>query len=117
MSIVVGSAVLGAAYTVAAGSEPGFALGACLIAGTLIAGFAVRADAVYLIIPVPALAYVVAGTVAGFIHDRAADASRTALVASAVQWAAGGFRVMAAATVLVIVLAAGRWLLLVQFRR
>jgi hypothetical protein len=91
------------------GSEPGTVLSVFLIAGTAAAVLAVRPRAVYLIIPVPALAYVVAAVVAGLIHGQASSTSRTALAVSAAQWAASGFLVMAAATVLAIGAAAARW--------
>ena len=66
---------------------------------------AVRPRAVYLIIPVPALAYLAAAILAGLIHDHAADTSHVALAVSAAQWIAGGFFMMAAATVLAMELA------------
>jgi hypothetical protein len=91
------------------GSEPGTVLSVFLIAGTAAAVLAVRPRAVYLIIPVPALAYVVAAVVAGLIHGQASSTSRTALAVSAAQWAASGFLAMAAATVLAIGAAAARW--------
>lgn len=106
--IVIGSAALGAAATVAAGSEPGLALGVFLVAGTAAAALAVRPRAVYRIIPVPALGYVAAAIAAGLVHDRAADTSRAVLAVSAVQWISGGFVAMTAATVLAIVMTAAR---------
>lgn len=65
--------------TVLTKQEPGGMLGGFLIAGTIAAVLAVRPRAVYLIIPVPALAYPVAAILAGLIRDRAAETSRTAL--------------------------------------
>ena len=96
--------------TVLAGSEPGLALGAGLIVGTAAGAAAVRPRATYMIIPVPALAYVVAATVAGFIHDHAIDTSRTALAVGLTQWIAGGFLIMIAATLLAMAIAVIRWL-------
>jgi hypothetical protein len=106
--IVIGCAVLGAAATVTAGSEPGSALGVLVSAGTVAGALAVRPRAVYMIIPVPALAYVVAASAAGMIHDPAAGASRTALATSAAQWTAGGFVPMTTATVAAIAITAVR---------
>jgi MFS superfamily sulfate permease-like transporter len=83
-------------------------LGVLLIAGTAVATLAVAPRSAYLIIPVPALAYVTAAIAAGLVHDRATDTSRTALTVSAVQWIASGFLVMSAATVLAIAVAAAR---------
>ena len=107
--VIVGT-LAGLLGTVLAGSEPGVALGAGLIAGTLAGTAAVRPQASHLIIPVPALAYVVAAVLAGFIHDHAIDTSRTALAVGLTQWVAGGFLIMIAATLLAIAIAAIRWL-------
>jgi hypothetical protein len=107
--LVVASTALGALVTVLTGTEPGTVLSVFLIAGTAAAVLAVRPGAVYLIIPLPALAYVVAAAVAGLIHDQATGTSRTALAVGAAQWAASGFLAMAAATVLAIAAAAARW--------
>jgi hypothetical protein len=108
--VVIGSAALGALITAVTNQEPGAVLGFFLILGTLIAAVAVRPRSGYLIIPVPALAYLVAALIAGLIHDRATDGSRTTLVINGVQWIAGGFLAMAAATLLVILIATIRWI-------
>ncbi len=100
--LVTGSAALGMLVTVGTRTEPGTLLGVCLVAGKAAAALGVRPRAVYQIIPVPALAYVGAATIAGLIHDRAADTSLTALAVSATQWIASGFLAMTAATVLAI---------------
>jgi len=100
--LIIGAAALGALATVATRSQPGNLLGVFLVAGTLAAALAVRPRAVYLIIPVPALAYVVAATAAGLARDHAAGTSHTALAASIAQWVAGGFLAMTAATVLAV---------------
>ena len=55
-----------------------------LLAGTAAGALAVRPRAAYLLIPVPALAYLAAATVAGLVHDRAA--SSTALAISAARY-------------------------------
>ncbi len=100
--IVVGGAALGALITVLAGTAPGPVLGVSLLAATLAAALAIQPRAVYRIIPVPALAYVVTATVAGLAGDRAASTSHTALAVSAAQWIASGFLPMTAATALAI---------------
>ena len=107
---MIGGAALGALVTAATRTEPGNVMAVFLVAGTVAAALAVRARAVYVIIPVPALAYVVAATIAGLIHDRATDTSLTALAVSATQWIASGFLAMTAATALAIALTAVRWL-------
>jgi hypothetical protein len=112
--IVAGGAALGALITVLAGTGPGPVLGVSLVAATLAAALAIQPRAVYRIIPVPALAYVVTATVAGLIGDRAASTSHTALAVSAAQWIASGFVPMTAATLLAIAVTAIRWL--IQFR-
>jgi hypothetical protein len=108
---VLAAALLGAAFTVAVHRDPGRPLGIFLVVGTLAAGTSVRARSAYTIIPIPALAYVVAAAFAGYIHDRTIDTSRTALTLSGVQWIASGFIAMSAATALAMVLALARWLL------
>jgi 4-amino-4-deoxy-L-arabinose transferase-like glycosyltransferase len=107
--VVIGSAALGGLLTALGNQEPGAILGICIVAGTIIASLAVRPRAGYLILPVPALAYLVTAGIAGLIHDRATDTSNTAVAANAIQWIAGGFVAMSAATVVVIVITAARW--------
>lgn len=109
IGLVIGGAAAGLLATVLGGSGPGIVLGIFLLAGTAAGALAVRPRAAYLIIPVPPLAYVVAATLAGLIHDHAARTSHTALAISAAQWIASGFLAMAAATLLAIVLATVRW--------
>jgi hypothetical protein len=106
---VIGSAAVGALITAVARSEPGGVLGVFVVAGTVTAALAVQPRAVYRIIPVPALSYLVAAALAGMIHDRANGTSGTAFAVGATQWIASGFLAMSAATVLAIVLTAARW--------
>ena len=107
--VVIGSAALGALLTSLAGQQPGAVLGVFLVVGTLVAALAVRPRTGYLIIPVPALSYLVAAMIAGLIYDRSNDGSKAAMAINATQWIAGGFVAMAAATLLAIVIAAARW--------
>jgi hypothetical protein len=109
VALVISGAVVGLLLTVLTGSEPGVVLGLFLLAGTAAGALAVRPRAVYLIIPVPALAYFAAAIVAGLVHDHATDSSHTALALSAAQWIASGFLAMSVATLLAIVVAAVRW--------
>ena len=108
--VVIGAAALGALVTAVTGKEPGLLLGVFLVTGTVAASLAVLPRAAYLIIPAPALAYVAAAVIAGVIHDRSADTSRTALALSATQWIASGFVAMTAATGAAFVIAVARWL-------
>ncbi len=104
-------AATGAAATIVTGSEPGLLLGLFLVAATIVAALVVATRAAYVIIPVPSLAYTAAALLAGYLHDRAAvDTSLTGLAVNAVQWIAGGFFAMTSATLIAIVVAAGRWM-------
>jgi hypothetical protein len=107
--IVIGAAALGALITALTGSQPGLVLGVLLVGGTITAALAVRSRAAYLIIPVPALAYVVAATLAGLVSDRAAGTSGTALAVNGAQWIASGFVAMTVATGIAIVITLARW--------
>ena len=109
IALVIGGALIGLLGTLLTGSEPGAVLGILLLAGTAAGALAVRPRAAYLIIPVPAPAYLAAAILAGLVHDRASDTSHTAMAISAVQWIASGFFAMTAATLLAIVVAAVRW--------
>ena len=107
---MAGGAAAGLLVTLLAGRGPGAMLGIFLLAGTAAAVLAVRPRAAYLLIPVPPLAYVVAASLAGLVHDRAADTSHAALAISAARWIASGFPAMTAATLLAIVVTAAGWL-------
>jgi hypothetical protein len=107
--LVFAGALVGGVVSVLAGGQPGLLLGILVIAGTAAATLAVEPRAVYKIIPAPALAYLVAASLAGLINDRAIDTSRTALAISAAQWVAGGFYTMSVATGLAVVMTAVRW--------
>jgi len=109
IGLVIGGATAGLLVTLLAGRGPGAVLGIFLLAGTAAGTLAVRPRAAYLLIPVPPLAYLVAATLAGLVHDRAADTSHTALAISAARWIASGFLAMTAATLLAIVAAAAGW--------
>jgi hypothetical protein len=111
---VIGGAFLGLLITVFIGREPGFMLGLCVILATAIGSFAVRPTAAYMVIPAPALSYVVAAVAAGYVHDHATDTSHTALALSGVQWVGNGFVPMAVATGLAIVVAVTRWLISIR---
>jgi hypothetical protein len=108
--ILVSAVAIGALGTVFAGAAPGVLLGIFLVAGSVAAAFAVLLRRAYLIIPVPAVAYVVAACVTGLIHDRSVDTSHTALAVGAAEWIATGFLWMASSTILVIVIAMARWI-------
>jgi hypothetical protein len=69
---------------------------------------AVRQRSAYLMIPVPVLCYLVFALAAGLARSQSAPSS-SALTVNAAQWIANGFLTMAAATVVAIVITAGRW--------
>lgn len=117
VSIVLGSVGFGMIVSVVAGRGPGVILGVCLIAGTVAAALLVRLREVHLIIPVPALAYLAASMIVGYIHDRASIVSRTALAVSGLQWLASGFLAIGAATALAIAMTVAGWRLRRQPRR
>ena len=109
--IVTAGAAVGAFTTIIADTEPSTALSVVLVAGALAAAFAVHPRAAYRLVPVPAIAGFAAALLAGVVHDRAADTSRTVLALNALGWMAGGFAAMAVATAatLVIVVARCAW--------
>jgi hypothetical protein len=107
--LIVGSTAIGAIATMATGNAPGLVLGVFVIIGTVAAALAVRPAAGRLILPVPALSYLVAALIAGIIYNRSGDSSKTALAIGAAQWIASGFFPMAVATAAAIVLVTVRW--------
>jgi hypothetical protein len=111
VAIVAASTALGASATMLTGKEPGSILGVFVIIGTLAAAVAVRPQAGWLILPVPALAYLAAAMVTGVIYDHSADVSKAALAINAAQWIANGFFAMVLATALAVVLVTARWIL------
>ena len=108
--IVIAAAVIGTAATAGTHHAPGYLLGAFVVAGTLVAALAVRPRAVYLLIPVPALAYMVGALTAGLIHQQSASPGSSGLTVSVAQWIADGFVTMVAATALAAAIAIIRWL-------
>ena len=109
--IVLAAAVLGTGVTVATHRDPGYLLGGAVIAGTFVAALAVRREAVFQLIPVPALAYLAGALTAGLMDEQSAAPSRTGLAVSATQWVAGGFLTMAAATAVAAAITVIRWLM------
>ena len=105
------SAAVGTIATMVTRSAPGFLLGLCVEAGTVVAALAVRPRAGWMIFPVPVLSYLVGVLVSGYVYNRGTGASRTALAIGAAQWVADGFFAMALATVLAIVIITIRWYL------
>jgi hypothetical protein len=100
--------VLGAIATMFEGGAPGALLGVFVVLGTVVACLAVRPRVTYLIIPAPALAYLVAALFAGVADEHLA--TRMMYELAAVQWIAKGFVAMVIATLCAIGIAGIRWL-------
>ena len=111
VSIMVGFALLGVIGTVVTGREPGFLLGLCVTVGAVIAALTIRRRKMHVLIPLPALLLFLGAVITGAYHDRAVDTSTTTLGVNFLQWLAQVFFAMGAATILVLVIAGGRWLL------
>jgi hypothetical protein len=110
-SIFFGAALIGAIGTVATHDDPGFLLGFMIIVGACIAALCIRRKAVYVLIPLPALTYLVLAVLTGYIHDRSLGTSTTALASDFTQWLSGGFTGICVATVLVLLIFGARLLL------
>jgi hypothetical protein len=115
--IIVASAAVGTVVTKVTRSAPGFLLGLCVEAGTVVAALAVRPRAGRMIFPVPVLSYLLGALISGYVYNRSAGTSKTALAIGAAQWIADGFFAMALATVLAIVIITVRWYLWRRRRR
>lgn len=111
VSIMAGFALLGVVGTLVTGREPGFLLGFCVIAGSIIAALVIRRTRVHVLIPLPALFLFIGAVLTGAYHDRGVDTSTTTLGVNFLQWLAQVFFAMCAGTILVLVIAGGRWLL------
>jgi hypothetical protein len=109
--VLIGATVVGVAVTVIARMEPGNLLGFFIIIGSLAAVLSVRRGAVHLFFPMPALAFFVAAVATGIVHDRQLASSTAGLGASFTQWVAGIFWPAVVATILVLLVGGGRWLL------
>ena len=109
--ILLAAALLGVVGTVLTGREPGFWLGFCTVVGSIIAALAIRRRRLYVLIPLPALVLFIGAAITGAIHDRGVDTSTTEIGVNFLQWIANVFFAMCASTILVLVIAGGRWLL------
>ena len=108
---LAGATLIGVVVTVIMGTEPGNVLGGFVIVGSLVAVLGVRRRAIYLFFPVPALAFFVAAVATGVIHDRKMVSSTAGLAAAFPQWVAGIFWPAVVASILVLLVGAGRLLL------
>jgi hypothetical protein len=109
--ILLGAALLGVVGTLLTGSEPGGLLNYLIIIGSVVAAIGIRRRGLYLLIPLPALTFFICAVLTGAVKDSSIDTSRTELGVSFLQWIAGVFFAMCAATIIVLLIGAGRWLL------
>jgi hypothetical protein len=108
---LLAAALLGVLGTLLTGSEPGKLLSYLLIIGSVLAAVGIRRRSLYLLIPLPALTFFVCAVITGAVKDSNIDTSKTELGLTFLQWIAGVFFAMCAATILVLLIGAGRWLL------
>lgn len=111
MLVVLAGALLGVVFTLMAGQEPGGLLGFFVIMGSIAAALGIRHGKVHLLFPAPALAFFVAAILTGKVHDSQLGSSTAGLAAGFTQWVAGIFFPAVVATILVLLIGGGRWLL------
>lgn len=103
-------AVVGAVGTVVTKRDPGALLGILIVIGSVVAALCIQRRAVYKLLPLPALSYLVLATMAGAYHDRKIDVSKTELGLNFLQWMGSGFLAISASTILILVIMGGRLL-------
>lgn len=108
--ILGGFTVVGVLGTLLSGSEPGFLLGLLITVGSVISVIAIQRRSMYLLIPLPTLLFFITAVLTGAVHDSSVDTSKSDYGVSFLQWIAGVFFGMCIATILVVVICAGRWL-------
>ncbi len=111
MLVLAAGALLGVIFTLLAGQEPGGLLGFFIIVGAIAAALGIQRGRVYLLFPAPALAFFVAAIVTGKVHDAKLGSSTAGLGAGFTQWVAGIFFPAVVATIIVVLVGGGRWLL------
>jgi len=109
--VVAAAALIGALLSLAAGQEPGNLLGFFIIVGSIVAVLGIRRGVIYLVFPMPALTFFVTAILVGKVHDAKLSSSTAGLGAGFLQWVAGIFDPAVLATVLVVLIGGGRWLL------
>ena len=111
MLVLLAGAVLGVVVTLVANQEPGNLLGFFIIVGSVAAVLGIQRGKIYLLFPVPALAFFVAAIAVGKVHDSKFGSSTIAVADGFTQWIAGIFFPAVVATALVLLIGGGRWLL------
>ena len=111
VGIVSIGALFGLVATIASGKEPGTLLGVFVAIGGIAAAVGIQRAKAYLLFPAPALAMFVAAILAGKVHDAKLGSSTAATGIGLAQWIADMFLPGVIATVLVVLIGGGRWLL------
>lgn len=111
MLVLFAFTLVGVIFTLIAGQEPGGLLGFFIIVGTIAAALGIRRGKVYLLFPAPALTFFVAAVITGKVHDAKLGSSTAGLGVGFAQWVAGMFFPAVVATIIVLLLGGGRWLL------
>lgn len=109
--VLIAGTLLGIIASVALGQEPGNLLGFFVIMGSVAAACGITRGKAYLLFPMPALAFFVAAIVVGKIHDAKLGSSTASLGVGLTQWVAGMFFPAVVATILVLLIGGGRWML------
>jgi hypothetical protein len=109
--VLVAAALIGVIFTLAAGQEPGGLLGFFIVVGSIAAALGIQRGKVYLLFPAPALAFFVGAIVTGKVHDAKLGSSTAGLGVGFTQWVAGIFFPAVVATIVVLLVGGGRWLL------
>lgn len=109
--VLAAATLVGVVLTLIAHQEPGDLLAFFIVVGAVVAVLGVRRGAVYLFFPMPALAFFAAAVVTGIVHDSQLASSTAGLATSFLQWIAGIFVPAVVATVIVLLVGGGRWLL------
>jgi hypothetical protein len=108
--VLLGAVLLGVIGTVVIGHDPGFLIGLLIIVGSVVAAIGTR-RAVHRLIPLPALSYLVATFAAGYLHDKSNLNTSKEFYTSFLSWIGSAFFAVVWATVLIVVIAFGRWVM------
>jgi hypothetical protein len=111
MLALAAGTLLGIIFTLMADQEPGTLLGVFIIVGSIAAALVIKRGRIYLLFPAPALAFFVGAIVAGKVHDAKLGSSTAGLASGFTQWIAGIFFPAVIATILVLLIGGGRWVL------
>ena len=107
--IIAAATLLGVIATIVTKKDPGTILGVLIVVGALAAAVGVRYSTAYILIPIPALAWVAGAGIAGYVHDRSLLTGSIGYGSQAAVWMAAGFTWMVIAIIAVIVVAAARY--------